>query len=158
MWFRRRKTKGQAITEYAVLLGIIVLALVLVQVYLKRSVQGRFKSNADDIGEQWTTGANYTLQTVQQSARNENSGVALAGTTLNQTWSRSEIQTSAIGVPNITATGVPMGVLTAYAGHEITQQDYVSGVSGADANPNLGAHGTFDSGVFSNRTLATEGD
>lgn len=157
MWLRpKKKIKAQAITEYAVLLGIIVMAIVLIQVYLKRSIQGKFKSTADDIGEQFTTGTNYTVQTIQQSARREISGNGTIAQ-LNNTWSSSEIQTATDGArPIIAVSGIPLPVLTAYAGHEITQKDFVNATRGGTAA--LGTHGTFDSGKLSGKNLTSEGE
>jgi hypothetical protein len=37
-------------------LAIIVGAIVIMQVYIKRGVQGRFRESADDIGEQFDPG------------------------------------------------------------------------------------------------------
>ena len=37
----------------SLLLVLIVAALIAMQVYLKRSIQGRLRSNADNIGEQY---------------------------------------------------------------------------------------------------------
>lgn len=56
-----RKMKGQSTLEYAVLIIIIIGALLSIQVYIKRGVQGRLKTAADDIGEQFSPGnTNYT--------------------------------------------------------------------------------------------------
>jgi hypothetical protein len=56
------------------------------------------------------------------------------------------------------ATGVSTVALAAYAGHEITQQDYVNQTIGAGK---VGAHGSFNSGVLSGATaknLTSEGN
>ena len=44
---------GQTVTETAILLMVIVFALVAMQTYLKRSVQGRLKSDIDQVGSQY---------------------------------------------------------------------------------------------------------
>ena len=44
--------KGQSISEYAVLIGLITLALVGMQVYMKRGIQGVVKVAADQLGPQ----------------------------------------------------------------------------------------------------------
>lgn len=51
-----RKMKGQSTLEYAVLIIIVIGALLSIQVYIKRGVQGRLKGAADDIGEQYSPG------------------------------------------------------------------------------------------------------
>ena len=56
-----KKIKGQSTVEYAILIIIIIGALLTIQVYIKRGVQGRLKSASDDIGEQYSPGnTNYT--------------------------------------------------------------------------------------------------
>ena len=46
--------RGQSTLEYAVLVVIIIGALLSIQFYLKRGIQGRLKSSADDIGDQYS--------------------------------------------------------------------------------------------------------
>ncbi len=48
--------RGQSTLEYVVLVVVIIGALLSIQVYIKRGVQGRLKSAADDIGDQYSTG------------------------------------------------------------------------------------------------------
>ena len=50
------KKKGQSTLEYAVLIIIIIGALLSIQVYIKRGIQGRLKSATDDIGTQFSVG------------------------------------------------------------------------------------------------------
>ena len=45
--------KAQGSLEYAALIGIIVGAIILMSKYLKRSVIGRVRSSANEIGEQY---------------------------------------------------------------------------------------------------------
>ncbi len=82
------KMKGQSTMEYAVLIIIIVGALLAVQVYIKRGVQGRMKSSADDIGDQFSPGnTNAIKTTVTHSNTQEDFGVegqGLQKTTMNQ--------------------------------------------------------------------------
>jgi hypothetical protein len=74
------KKKGQSTMEYAVLIIIIVGALLAVQVYIKRGVQGRMKSSADDIGEQYSPGnTNVIKTTTTHSQTQEDFGVAGQG-------------------------------------------------------------------------------
>ncbi len=55
-FLRKKKMKGQSTLEYAVLIIIVIGALLSIQVYIKRGVQGRLKSATDDIGEQYSPG------------------------------------------------------------------------------------------------------
>lgn len=58
---RTRKRKGQSVLEYIILVVIIIAALLTLQIYMKRGLQGRLASATDDIGDQYTTAplANY---------------------------------------------------------------------------------------------------
>ena len=58
-----RKIKGQSTLEYAVLIIIIIGALLSIQVYIKRGIQGRMKSASDDIGDQYSPGNTNILKT-----------------------------------------------------------------------------------------------
>ncbi len=53
-WINQKR--GQSTLEYVVLVVVIIGALLSIQVYIKRGVQGRLKSAADDIGDQYSTG------------------------------------------------------------------------------------------------------
>ena len=61
--------RGQSTLEYAVLIVIIIGALLTIQIYIKRGVQGRLKSAADDIGDQYSDGNTNSIQT---TIRNSN--------------------------------------------------------------------------------------
>jgi len=55
--------KGQSTLEYAVIMAVVVAALIAMQTYMKRGLQGRMKQASDDIGEQFSPGyttANHT--------------------------------------------------------------------------------------------------
>ena len=59
-----KKMKGQSTLEYAVLIIIVIGALLSIQVYIKRGIQGRLRSAADDIGDQYSPGnTNRTVHT-----------------------------------------------------------------------------------------------
>ena len=53
---RLRKLKGQSTLEYAILIVIIIGALLSIQIYIKRGIQGRLRSATDDIGDQFSPG------------------------------------------------------------------------------------------------------
>ena len=55
-FLNKKKTKGQSTLEYAVLIIIVIGALLSIQIYIKRGVQGRLKSATDDIGDQYSPG------------------------------------------------------------------------------------------------------
>ena len=57
--------RGQSTLEYGILIAIVVAALLAIQIYMKRGVQGRLGSAADDIGEQFDakkTSFSYTTK------------------------------------------------------------------------------------------------
>ena len=59
-YFINKRKRGQSTLEYAILIIIILGALLSVQVYIKRGIQGRLKQASDDIGEQYSDGnTNY---------------------------------------------------------------------------------------------------
>ena len=67
-----RKRKAQSTLEYAVLIIIVIGALLSIQTYIKRGVQGRLRQASDDIGDQYSAGnMNQTRVTVFHSRTNE---------------------------------------------------------------------------------------
>jgi Flp pilus assembly pilin Flp len=148
-----REKKGQSILEYAILMGLIVAVIVAIQVYVKRAYQERLKASADQIGGQFTANEDFTIQTIQQTARKAKTIVDL-DVEKDKVWSESKIQTNA-EYDNWAKTQLGEYVKKAgdYKGAEISVTDYVSGVSGADETPDLGTHAAFDSGKLSDKKL-----
>lgn len=71
--------RGQSTLEYAVLTVVIIGALLTIQVYIKRGVQGRLKTAADDIGDQYSDGNTNALKVVKKTSNTEetfNAGVS----------------------------------------------------------------------------------
>ena len=58
------KKKGQSTLEYAVLIVIIIAALLAMNQYIKRGLQGRLKSATDDIGDQFSPGNTNVTKTI----------------------------------------------------------------------------------------------
>jgi uncharacterized protein (UPF0333 family) len=52
----KKSKSGQSTLEYAILTVIVIGALLAIQVYMKRGVQGRLKGASDDIGDQFSPG------------------------------------------------------------------------------------------------------
>lgn len=48
-----RTLKAQSLLEYSVVLVVIIAALLSMQVYIKRGMQGRWKEAVDQVGEQY---------------------------------------------------------------------------------------------------------
>lgn len=53
---RRTNKRGQSTLEYAILIVIVIGALLSIQFYIKRGIQGRMKSATDDISYQFSPG------------------------------------------------------------------------------------------------------
>jgi len=90
--------RAQSTLEYAILIVIILAALLSIQVYLKRGIQGRFKSSTDDIGDQFSPGnTNYISRTTTSSKQ-------------RQTFSAGE-STQALLEPETTDTEMTSSIL-----------------------------------------------
>ena len=61
--------RGQSTLEYVVLIIIIIAALLSIQVYIKRGVQGRLKSASDDIGDQFSPGNTNVIATEKVNSK-----------------------------------------------------------------------------------------
>ncbi|HQP10280.1 MAG TPA: hypothetical protein PKV41_02715 [Candidatus Omnitrophota bacterium] len=48
----RRKTRGQVIAEYTMVIGVVVMVLMAMSVMIKRGLQGMVKVVADQVGNQ----------------------------------------------------------------------------------------------------------
>lgn len=49
-----KNNRGQSILEYALLLGIIIAGVLIMQSFVKRGFQGNLKESADKMGEQFS--------------------------------------------------------------------------------------------------------
>ncbi|MCK5260180.1 MAG: hypothetical protein KAJ70_03880 [Candidatus Omnitrophica bacterium] len=68
-YLNKKRQKGQSTLEYAILIIIIIGALLSIQVYIKRGIQGRLKSATDDIGTQFSPGNTNVIKTMRTSSR-----------------------------------------------------------------------------------------
>ncbi len=59
---RRGKNAGQSMVEYAILLGVVIAALLIMQVFVKRGFQGGLKDAADKMGDQFSAGSTTVYQ------------------------------------------------------------------------------------------------
>ncbi len=77
----RKNNRGQSTLEYAILIIIIIAALLSLQTYVKRGVQGRLKSATDDVGDQFSPGADYYKHTesISNTFSNNEGGNTLTG-------------------------------------------------------------------------------
>jgi len=67
------RNKAQATVEYMVLFGVIVAALVAMQVYLKRGIQGRLRGYTEQLsqGSAYSPGATNSLSTITKDEKDE---------------------------------------------------------------------------------------
>ena len=97
--------KAQTMLEYAILLAIIVAALIVMQVYLKRGIQGRWKQSIDDMGEQYDSDAfegyvRHTSNTTAESRMMAIHGVSYNGRNGMITWREDTMVTQERRVGN----------------------------------------------------------
>jgi len=63
--FKIRESKGQSIMEVSILFVVIVFALISMQTYIKRAIQGSWRTGIDEIGDQYdpeNTTSDYTVR------------------------------------------------------------------------------------------------
>lgn len=56
-----RVKKAQSVLEYVVLICIVLSSLMIMQVYIKRTYQGRLKQESDQLGLQYAPGQTTSL-------------------------------------------------------------------------------------------------
>jgi len=93
------KRRAQSTLEYALIVAVVVGALIAMQVYVKRGLQGRLKSAADDMGEQYSPGhttGTITVTTTSSTQESLASGVTSTQSATSQNMT-SEDQTAEYG-------------------------------------------------------------
>ncbi len=74
---------GQSFQEYAILLGLITAALIAMQIYMKRGVQGKLRDLANQISpkqyEPTDTTSNTVISRIGSSKETENLGTYKIG-------------------------------------------------------------------------------
>ncbi len=80
-------SKAQSTLEYALLITVVVGALLAMQNYLKRSIQGRMQIIGDQMGDQYSPTDTYREENmfVRQNQIIENTSGGLNSTTLTNT-------------------------------------------------------------------------
>lgn len=94
MMIGRSKSIGQAIIEYSALIAISIAALVVMQIYLKRSFGGYFKQNTDRFsgGQQFSPELSRYTQVTKSSSKTQET-VTEQGQTENRMLEDSITQT-----------------------------------------------------------------
>jgi len=67
------RNKGMTVTEYMVLIAVLAAALVGMQVYVKRSIQGKMRSTFEDFsgGQGYSPGATVTNSVVTRTTNEQ---------------------------------------------------------------------------------------
>ena len=60
--------KGQSVLEYAVIIVAVVGSLIAMQAYIRKGLQGRLRSTADQLGEQYVPKHTVSDMTITQSS------------------------------------------------------------------------------------------
>jgi Flp pilus assembly pilin Flp len=92
--------RGQSTLEYAVLVVVIIAALIAMQTYLKRGIQGRVRESSDQIGEQFSPG--YTVSNRVTTTFANQSEVQNAGATTTVIHNQYQ---SVSGAENVMSSG-----------------------------------------------------
>ena len=88
--------RGQSTLEYAVLIVVIIAALIAMQVYLKRGIQGRMRESSDQIGDQFSPG--YTVSNRVTNTASTTREIADAYSTTTQIINQTQTVTGAENV------------------------------------------------------------
>lgn len=83
--------KGQSTLEYAIIIAVVVAALLAMQFYMKRGVQGKLRSSTDEIGEQFSP--TYTSNYTTESLTNTTETVTAGGATTTNIHSATQDKT-----------------------------------------------------------------
>lgn len=81
-----RTKKGQSLLEYSLILAAIIVAIIFMQGYVRRGLQGRLRSAADDIGDQYSVWGGMNYLTNRQSNTLETVTVAGGNAQLTTTY------------------------------------------------------------------------
>lgn len=107
---------GQSALEFTLVLLVVIAAIVAMQIYMKRAVEGKLRSNTDSIGEQfeadntaWTITTNNTGTTIQRYGSDE-TGSPVAGQTSVQYTAQAEYRYGTESVGGWTTTAAPSPV------------------------------------------------
>ena len=79
----RIRNKSQSTLEYAVIIAVLAGALLAINIYMKRGVQGKLRESVDEIGQQYSAGNTPSKYTITQknddAATRETFGIAQGG-------------------------------------------------------------------------------
>lgn len=65
-----KKTNGQSILDYVILLGVVIVALLIMGYYIRNSISGKLREGADTIGRGEVYGPG-TTKIIKNSVQNK---------------------------------------------------------------------------------------
>jgi Flp pilus assembly pilin Flp len=122
----RRKTKAQSLVEYAVLAACIAGALIGMQFYMKRAIQGRVKQAGDEIGEPYDAAATKSEITTKVKTLTTITSTPI---TDSVTGDVTSIKSDIKQIENITRTGTEK--ISAWGDGTLNDEVTSSGSSGS---------------------------
>lgn len=111
---RLLKRKAQNIAEYAVIIGVVASAMIGMQTYLQRSIQGIIKLSADELGVQYEglerdlKKKEYTVRTIDATEETMNKRVDLDADDRTMTLVSEERIDSRTDLVNMTLGDFPL--------------------------------------------------
>ena len=66
-----KQNKGQSILEYAIMLGVVIAAVLIMQTFVKRGFQGSLKNSAEKMGEQFSAGGTTTKEETKMTGNDQ---------------------------------------------------------------------------------------
>ncbi len=90
---RKFSKKGQSTLEYAILILIVIVALLAMQTYLKRGIQGRMRESSENIGQAYSPGYTTSEFVTEATSSTTETVDGKAGITHTELNSREENKT-----------------------------------------------------------------
>lgn len=95
------RKKAQSTLEYALVIAAVVGALLAINVYMKKGVQGRLKASTDQIGKQFDPSGTYNStwnsqtsgNTTTAESREKNTGTTTSNVTTAEAITKAETET-----------------------------------------------------------------
>jgi len=133
-------TKGQSVLEYAVLLGVVISGILIMQMFMKRGFQGQLKGSSDAIAEGQAFSASST--TTKQGAEMSGNQITTQEVGTGETIKKFPGATAAIGT-------IAKGAYTYQktSGGKITSTSESKTNSATDEKVKWSEHPTTDEGA-----------
>jgi len=90
----RKNKLSQTMIEYSILIGLVTFSLIAMNIYLKRSFQGKYRQTADQIAWQYdplhTRGVSKTTTNTTSHESTTAEGISVTVSDINQTLYKNE--------------------------------------------------------------------